>query len=150
MTIQNDSSDSGAAARPGRGFLRIAGLAAGGVVIAVLFAFLFGFVVKILWNGLMPDLFGLKVITFWQAFGLILLAKILFGGHGHGHSQREHRSPFERRFRNAFKRSPGTSDSGEDAEPFPCDRKQWRHFREFWRDEGKKAFQEYLAKNPGR
>lgn len=31
-----------------------------------------------LWNWLMPELFGLKVITFWQAFGLNILATILF------------------------------------------------------------------------
>ncbi len=38
----------------------------------------------------MPELFGMQVISFWQAVGLLLLCKILFGGmlgghHGHGH-----------------------------------------------------------------
>lgn len=32
----------------------------------------------LLWNWLMPELFGLKVVTFWQALGLNLLAGILF------------------------------------------------------------------------
>ena len=46
----------------------------------------FGFVVRALWNGLMPVLFGLHTITFWQALGLFLLSKILFGGfHRGGH-----------------------------------------------------------------
>ena len=48
----------------------------------------FGFVVKGLWNGLMPNIFGWHTITFWQAVGLLLLSKILFGGFrgrgGHG------------------------------------------------------------------
>jgi hypothetical protein len=28
----------------------------------------------------MPELFGLKKVTYWQAFRLLLLAMILFGG----------------------------------------------------------------------
>jgi hypothetical protein len=53
----------------------------------VLFAVLFvaalavlGFVVMGLWNWLMPVLFGWKLIGYWQAIGLIILSKILFGG----------------------------------------------------------------------
>ena len=51
-----------------------------------------GYVVQGLWNSLMPVLFGLRVITFWQALGLFLLSKILFGGFhrgGHGRGGRE-------------------------------------------------------------
>jgi len=47
---------------------------------AVLFLALFGFVLMSLWNWLMPALFGWHVITFWQALGLLILSKILFGG----------------------------------------------------------------------
>jgi Ca2+/H+ antiporter, TMEM165/GDT1 family len=50
------------------------------VAIGVLAATLFSFVVRGLWNWLMPALFGLHMITFWQALGLLLLSKILFGG----------------------------------------------------------------------
>lgn len=32
----------------------------------------------LLWNWLMPVLFGLVKITFWQAFGLLFLSSILF------------------------------------------------------------------------
>jgi hypothetical protein len=39
-----------------------------------------GFLVMGLWNWLMPALFGLKLITYWQAVGLLILSKILFGG----------------------------------------------------------------------
>jgi len=46
----------------------------------VLVAFVFSFVVMILWNWLMPGLFGLHPIGFWQALGLLLLSKILLGG----------------------------------------------------------------------
>lgn len=40
----------------------------------------FGIIVMLLWNALMPDIFHLPVISFWQALGLLLLAKILFSG----------------------------------------------------------------------
>ncbi len=39
---------------------------------------LFGGPLMILWNWLMPTIFGLTEITFWQACGLQLLATILF------------------------------------------------------------------------
>lgn len=58
----------------------------------VAFAALFGWLVKLLWNWLMPDIFGLPELDFWQSAGLLVLCKILFGGiaggghHGHhGH-----------------------------------------------------------------
>lgn len=45
----------------------------------------FGFIVKGLWNVLIPPIFGWHTITFWQGLGLLLLSKILFGGfHRHG------------------------------------------------------------------
>lgn len=37
-------------------------------------------VVMSLWNVLMPAIFAVKAITFWQALGLLVLSKILFGG----------------------------------------------------------------------
>jgi hypothetical protein len=51
------------------------------VVAIVIVAFtVFGFVAAHLWNYLMPGLFGLRPITFWQAVGLIVLGRLLFGG----------------------------------------------------------------------
>ena len=47
--------------------------------------FVFGSVVMLLWNGLLPVLFGVKAITFCQALGILVLSKILFGGFGPGH-----------------------------------------------------------------
>lgn len=39
-----------------------------------------GWVVMLLWNWLMPDIFGLKQLTYWQAWGLLVLTSILFKG----------------------------------------------------------------------
>jgi hypothetical protein len=50
----------------------------------------FGFIVKGLWNVLVPPIIGWHTITFWQALGLLLLSKILFGGfHRHGGRDRD-------------------------------------------------------------
>ncbi|OON66844.1 hypothetical protein [Hymenobacter sp. CRA2] len=46
----------------------------------VAFIALASFVVMALWNWLMPAIFGLPLLTFWQALGLLVLSKILFGG----------------------------------------------------------------------
>ena len=49
--------------------------------------FVFGSAVMLLWNGVLPAILGVKTITFWQAIGILVLSKILFGGFGcrHGH-----------------------------------------------------------------
>ena len=54
-------------------------------VLAVLMLTVLSVVVMRLWNWLTPVLFGWHVISFWQAAGLLILSKILFGGF-RGHS----------------------------------------------------------------
>ena len=49
-------------------------------VLVLLAAAVMSFVVMGLWNWLMPALFALHRINFWQALGLLVLGKILFGG----------------------------------------------------------------------
>ena len=52
----------------------------------VLFIWIFGEIVMYLWNWLVPALFRGPVIGFWQALGLLVLCRLLFGGFGnHGH-----------------------------------------------------------------
>lgn len=50
-----------------------------------------GEIVLQLWNWLLPSLFGWRQITLWQALGLLLLCRILFGGLGVRGSHRSHR-----------------------------------------------------------
>jgi hypothetical protein len=45
-------------------------------------------VVHLLWNWLLPAIFGLPAITFWQALGILILTRILFGGFGLGGNRR--------------------------------------------------------------
>ena len=59
-----------------------------GIGFGILFVGLFSLLVLLLWNWLMPVIFGLTTITFIQAFGLLILSKILFFGfHRGGHSR---------------------------------------------------------------
>jgi hypothetical protein len=60
----------------------------------LLFLFIGGQAVRLLWNWLMPALFGWPEVTFWQALGLLALCRILFGGLGRGGTPR---SRFRRR-----------------------------------------------------
>ena len=70
-------------------------------IVATLGIFAFGYIVMMLWNWLVPELFHGPVITYIQAFGLLVLFKIFFGGfrgkwgggccgHGHGWKGRGH------------------------------------------------------------
>lgn len=58
------------AAGVGIGLLILAGVAA------------FGWVIMALWNWLMPEIFGLPEINYWQGWGLLALSSILFKGWG--------------------------------------------------------------------
>jgi uncharacterized membrane protein len=79
------------------------------VVGLLLFVALGGAIVRLLWNWLLPQLFGWREITFWQALGLLALCRILFGGFGsHGGSRSgsrmtpEERARFRQRIRERF------------------------------------------------
>lgn len=78
-----------------------------GIIAVSIFAVGFGEAVLHLWNWLMPALFGLRPISYWQALGLLGLCWILFGGQrgwmrphmGRGRYMRarwEHMTPEER------------------------------------------------------
>ncbi len=59
-----------------------------GIAFFIIFVFLFGFITMSLWNALIPDLFHGPTIVYWQAIGLLVLAKIFFGGFHGGHRGR--------------------------------------------------------------
>ena len=52
-----------------------------GLAIALVIFFVLIFIFKWLWNITMPEVFGIREVTFWQAFRILILASILFGGH---------------------------------------------------------------------
>lgn len=46
-------------------------------------------IVMALWNSLLPDIIGVRAINFWQAMGILVLSKILFGGFHFGRGMRD-------------------------------------------------------------
>ena len=50
------------------------------LILSVISCLITGIFVAILWNWLMPHLFGLPIITYWEGFGLALLCAILIKG----------------------------------------------------------------------
>lgn len=55
--------------------------AAVGILIALVLIAIFTIVFRWLWNTTMPDVFGVKQLSFGQALKILILASILFGGH---------------------------------------------------------------------
>jgi hypothetical protein len=100
-----------------------------GIASAVFFAAIFAIVVKYLWNWLMVDLFSLPVIGYLQAFGLVLLARLLIGGWHHGHHHGHHGF-------HHFKKHKSLHEIFRNKDEFV----------EFWESEGREAFEKYLQK----
>lgn len=86
----------------GSKILKIIGMAAGGLALGVILAFFFGWLVMLLWNWIMPPVFGLGTITFWQAWGLVILAHLLFKAGGHEHFKHDG-PPWKHKFHDKVK-----------------------------------------------
>lgn len=119
----------------GKKFGTIVGWVLLAIVVGTGMALLFGYGLMWLWNWLMPGLFDLPLLNYWQAVGIFVLAKILFGGSGH-HGHRGNK-----RSRNSHKYCKG----GE-GKHFGGDFSKWKHYDEFWKEEGGKAYDAYLEK----
>jgi hypothetical protein len=86
----------------------------------------------LLWNWLMPVIFGLTVITYWQAFGIIILARLIFGQFGHKHKSSDKSAP------HPWKSKYSKSRCGDSKW------KDWKYYDEYWKEEGKAAFDNYV------
>jgi hypothetical protein len=54
----------------------VVGIATGALIVVIIVT-----IFRWLWNTTMPEVFGLKQLSFWQALKIMLLAGLLFGGH---------------------------------------------------------------------
>jgi uncharacterized membrane protein YraQ (UPF0718 family) len=107
-----------------------------GAIAAVVMGFLFGFIIQQLWNWLMPELFHLKEITYWQAIGIFLLARLIFGFGGTVGSKET--SP-------GIQRSDSEKKALQEEDTKAYSKwRQWEYYDEWWEQDGKKAFDEYL------
>ena len=130
--------------------LKIVGMVFGGIILAGLLAFLFGWVIMLLWNWLMPEIFGLGTITYWQGFGIFFLAKIIFGFGGEHTSDSnkskkkektirseigdEIRTEIRKEFHKEFAKENGHDFNEEYDEKY----------EDWWTKEGKEAFEKYM------
>ena len=119
---------------------RIAGYVFVGLLFAAAFAIVFAILVKFIWNSMMPAVFDFKEITFWQAFGIIILAKLLFGSFGSPHHSRWKK---DGRYTPPWHRTPGASDSDMPPSRYHRD---WKAYAQYWQGEGKAAFKDYMEK----
>lgn len=49
------------------------------ILVALITNFILAYIIMLLWNWLLPTLFGLITITYWQAFGVLILLNIISG-----------------------------------------------------------------------
>ncbi len=92
--------------------LKIIGMVAGGTALAAAIAFLLGFAVQALWNWLMPELFGLPQITYWQAWGLLVLGHLLLGGGPRFNHHHEAKDGFHKKLKEKFSGCGGQEPVG--------------------------------------
>jgi len=98
--------------------LKVVGWVLFGLSAAALLGLALGLPVMWLWNWLMPALFHLPAVGYWQAVGLLLLCHLLFKGHGRGFGHRrrhdrEHWDGFARRVKSSL-------DAGGPQPPIPA------------------------------
>lgn len=83
---------------------------------------LFTFILMLLWNAVLPQVLGVKAITFWQAMGIFALSKILFGfNNGWGGRRGWRRNAMHEKFANM---SPEEKEQFKAAWKERCNR--WR------------------------
>ena len=103
------------------------------IILIILLFLLFGYGFMYLWNWLMPDIFGLTTVNYWQAVGILVMAKILFGGFG------EHKSEKKGK-KNRKKCTPGKGFN------LKSDFSKWKHYESFWQEEGEEAYNAYVER----
>ncbi|MCD6447228.1 MAG: hypothetical protein J7L40_03580 [Candidatus Marinimicrobia bacterium] len=100
----------------------------GGTILGIGVAILVGFIIMWLWNGLMPKLFNLPMITYWQGLGMGLLGRLLFGGIGGGNSK------------DSSSKRKGKQRMSHCEDAYETD---WEKYDKWWEKEGKKSYDEF-------
>ncbi|MBG6130258.1 hypothetical protein IWQ47_001659 [Aquimarina sp. EL_43] len=109
--------------------VEIVGIIIFGAIAITGLAILFGFVIMWLWNWLMPEIFGLTTLTYWQAVGVFILFKILLGGCGSGSSKKSSKDSHD----NCKKDSK-------------TDFSKWKYYDKFWKEEGDEYYKQYIER----
>jgi hypothetical protein len=89
----------------------------GFIILGIGLLFLFGLVVMALWNWLMPEIFGLKTLTYWQAWGVLALSCILFGKIGGSGSSSKSDRKRKRELRGYMRKAQSASEQSSTGSP---------------------------------
>lgn len=54
----------------------------GALIVLIVAIVIVVFITQLLWNFVMPKVFSVAEIDFWQTLALLILTSIFFGGHG--------------------------------------------------------------------
>ena len=100
------------------------------------FGLLFGFLIQFLWNVTLVELFDFPVITFWQAVGLFVLAKFIFGFGGSSGSNAKKSKTEECK-------EEDLDEPAADVAELTAD----ESFQKFWQKEGRQAYEEFQLRN---
>src|SRR5438552_999414 len=104
------------------------------------FVMLFTFIVMNIWNAVLPAVLGVKVITFWQALGILVLSKILFGGFGGWRHKGDHiRHRWQQRMRDKWEKM-----TPEEKQKF---QEQWKNRCNNWKGHFKDH--DFITREPG-
>ncbi|OWW26992.1 hypothetical protein B4Q04_04760 [Zobellia sp. OII3] len=107
------------------------------IVAGIGFLVLFAYIFMYLWNWLMPEIFGLTTLDFWQAGGLLILAKIIFGNFSGGKDGANKGNKKKKRER---------ACKGNGSRMWCDDFSKWEFYDEFWKKEGEQAYNDYLER----
>jgi hypothetical protein len=122
----------------------------GMVLLGIAAAFAFGLAIMLLWNWLMPLIFGLPIITYWQGIGILILASILFGRFGSGSSDSKKdkkkgkhpiRDSIKEEIRKEFEKEYSKSENKQSNLDYEQMYEKW------WEAEGESYFEEYAKRN---
>ncbi len=105
------------------------------LILLAAFALAFGYGVMHLWNWLVPGIFHGPAVGFWQAVGIIVLARLLVGGFGRGGGCGpwgggwKHRGGWGRHHHGASWQSK---------------RDYWSYYSDYWKERGESDFEAYV------
>ena len=70
------------------------------ILVAFSFLALVSFIVMMLWNSILVEVTSVKPLSFWQAVGLLILTRILFGGIWRGEKKHHaHKSKWKNKWK---------------------------------------------------
>lgn len=125
--------------------LKVIGMA----LLGIAAAFLFGLVILLLWNWLMPHIFGLPEITYWEGVGLLILSCILFGRMSGGPSGEKKKdkdsvretikAEIKKEIEKEFEKEFGKKESGDNA-------KYDELYEQWWDKQGRDSFEKFTKR----